>query len=101
MSGLTYLSAGELARLIRERHVSAVEVLDAHLERIERHNPALNAIITLDAALRRRADPPAARGAPGLDGGYPRLAGGAGYPGRAGPAGGRARTPRPACGAGT
>jgi amidase len=56
MSELTFRSASELARLIRERHVSAVEVLEAHLAQIERHNPALNAIVTLDAdGARRRA----------------------------------------------
>jgi amidase len=36
-----------LAELIRKRDVSAVEVVAAHLEQIERLNPALNAIVTL------------------------------------------------------
>lgn len=49
VSDLVYRSAGELARLIRGREVSAVEALEAHLARIERHNPALNAVVTLDA----------------------------------------------------
>src|SRR5215470_287813 len=40
-------SAVELARLIRDRKVSPVEVLDAHLDAIARINPQLNAIITL------------------------------------------------------
>jgi amidase len=40
-------SARELARLIRQRAVSPVEVLDAHLAVIELLNPALNAIVTL------------------------------------------------------
>lgn len=38
-----------LAAAIQTRKVSAVEVLEAHLTQIERHNPRLNAIITLDA----------------------------------------------------
>ena len=29
--------------------VSAVEALDAHLAQIDRHNPALNAVVNLDA----------------------------------------------------
>ena len=45
---LAFAPAHELARAIREREVSSVEVLEAHLYRISRHNPALNAIVTLD-----------------------------------------------------
>lgn len=44
---LTAKSAGELANLIRSRAVSPVEVVEAYLRRIERCNPALNAIVTL------------------------------------------------------
>jgi len=44
---LTYKSASELAELIRSRAVSPVEVVEAHLRRIEQVNPALNAIVTL------------------------------------------------------
>ena len=46
---LTRKSARELARLIRTRAVSPVEVLDAYLEVIEALNPKLNAIVTLVA----------------------------------------------------
>lgn len=49
MSELHYLSATELARLIRARQVSAVEVVQAHLDRIEQVNPHVNAIVTLVA----------------------------------------------------
>jgi len=42
-------SAVELATLLRTRVVSCVEVMDAHLAQIERHNPRLNAIVTLVA----------------------------------------------------
>ncbi len=53
---LTELPARELASRIRGGVVSAVEVLDAHLERIERDNPTLNAVVSLDAAgARKRA----------------------------------------------
>jgi amidase len=47
--------ATELAALVRNREVSARELLDAHLDRIERLNPALNAIVTLDAEGARAA----------------------------------------------
>ncbi|MGI5270827.1 amidase [Nonomuraea sp. CA-218870] len=49
MSELHYLSATELSRLIRTRQVSAVEVLQAHLDRIEQVNPRVNAVVTLVA----------------------------------------------------
>ncbi|TMA79730.1 MAG: amidase, partial [Deltaproteobacteria bacterium] len=42
---LCFCSARELTRLIRERQLSAREVMAAHLRRIERLNPALNAIV--------------------------------------------------------
>jgi len=44
---LCFLSATELARLIRTREVSCEEVMRAHLEQIERVNPMVNAIVTL------------------------------------------------------
>ncbi len=48
MSDLIFASACQLAQMIRDREVSAVEVLDAHLEQIAKHNSKLNAICTLD-----------------------------------------------------
>ncbi len=63
---LCILPATELARRIRRKHLSAREVLEAHLRQIERVNPKVNAIVTLTAerALEqaRRADEAAARG---------------------------------------
>jgi Asp-tRNA(Asn)/Glu-tRNA(Gln) amidotransferase A subunit family amidase len=44
-----------MARLIREREVSPVEVAEAHLEQIERMNPELNAIVTLAPDVIERA----------------------------------------------
>jgi len=46
-SGLCFLSAVELARLIRTRQLSAREALAAHLKQIERVNPKVNAFVTL------------------------------------------------------
>jgi len=49
---LTRKSAGELVGLMTSRAVSPIEVLEAHLEPINRINPQLNALVTiaLDAA---------------------------------------------------
>ena len=46
---LCFLPAVELARLIRAKQLSSVELLQAHLAQIERVNPRVNAIITLVA----------------------------------------------------
>jgi len=56
-SDLCRHTVAQLSRLIAERKVSPREVVDAFLERIETHNPALNAFVTLcpDQA-RRDAD---------------------------------------------
>src|SRR6266571_1995751 len=57
--------ATELAALLRSRQISARELLDLYLQRIERYNPALNAVVTLDEERARgeaqRADDDAAR----------------------------------------
>ncbi len=49
-------TASELAAAIRSREISALEVIDSYLARIAERNPALNAIVTMDAdAARDRA----------------------------------------------
>jgi aspartyl-tRNA(Asn)/glutamyl-tRNA(Gln) amidotransferase subunit A len=53
---LAWLSATELAALIRRKKVSPVEVVDAVLDRVTALNPRLNAFVTLtDEAARRAA----------------------------------------------
>lgn len=63
---LYYRPATELAVMLREKRVSAREVVAAHLERIDAVNPAVNAIVTHtpELALRQatEADEAAARG---------------------------------------
>jgi amidase/aspartyl-tRNA(Asn)/glutamyl-tRNA(Gln) amidotransferase subunit A len=44
----SYLGAAELARLVRAREVSPVEVMEAAIARIEARNPSLNALIFTD-----------------------------------------------------
>jgi amidase len=61
-----FKSATEIARLIRERKVGALEVLEHFLARVAKYNPKLNAIIWLDAerarARARAADAALAKG---------------------------------------
>jgi len=67
-SDLCFLSAVELATRIRQKQVSAREVMTAHLAQIERINPKVNAIVTLVAdramAAAARADEMTAKGGP-------------------------------------
>ena len=56
MFDLCFLSATQLAGRLRARELSASEVLEAHLRQIERVNPEVNTIVTLDEeAARARA----------------------------------------------
>jgi amidase len=48
-SDSVFSSTTQLAGAIRAGHVSSREALSGHLAQIARHNPALNAVITLDA----------------------------------------------------
>src|SRR5947208_4112362 len=63
---IVFSSTTQLAAAIRAAHVSATEVLEAHLAQIERYNPALNAVVTLDTEQARErareADAALARG---------------------------------------
>lgn len=62
MDTLVYMSAMELAALIRRKEVTSVDVTRAHLSRIKRHNGTLHAIAQLfeDEALTRAAEADAA-----------------------------------------
>ena len=44
---LCYLSAVSQRCLLDSREISVLELIDAHIERIEIHNPSLNAFVTL------------------------------------------------------
>jgi amidase len=44
---ICFMSATDLAALLRQKKLSAREVLEAHLRQIERVNPKVNAIVTL------------------------------------------------------
>ena len=57
MTELCFLSAVELRRLLAAGEVSALEILDAHIDRIEKYDGVLNAIVTrcFDEARERAA----------------------------------------------
>ena len=52
---LTAISSVQLASLVRARVVSPVEIIEAHLQRIDQINPLLNAIVTLAPDIMDRA----------------------------------------------
>jgi amidase len=54
LDDLTFLRAVEMARQIREKKISPVELVHAHLAKIERLNPKLNAYVQVDAERARR-----------------------------------------------
>ncbi|MDP6066247.1 MAG: amidase [Alphaproteobacteria bacterium] len=47
LTDLCWLSAVEQKALLDRRDVGVLEMVDAHIERIDRHNPILNAFVTL------------------------------------------------------
>jgi amidase len=51
--GLLFTSATRLLALLRAREISSTELVQAHLARIERVNPRLNAVVTLTAETAR------------------------------------------------
>ena len=63
---IVFSSTTQLANAIRAGQVSATEVLEAHLAQVDTHNPALNAVIIMDAEhayeRAREADAALARG---------------------------------------
>ena len=48
MNDIVFATASELGAAIRTRQISASEVVDAFESQIAKHNPQLNAIVTLD-----------------------------------------------------
>lgn len=63
-----FLPACDLTRMLRDRQISATELLDLHLGRVRAVNPKINAIVALDEeharADAKRADEMATRGRP-------------------------------------
>lgn len=68
LSAFPFGSAGQLARAVRSGRVSCVELLRAYLDRVDRLNPAINAVVVddRDRALKdaRAADRALAKGRP-------------------------------------
>ena len=59
MADIGFMSAVELTQSLRNGHISSRELFEHYLSRIETHNPALNAVVTLDSE-RARAEADAA-----------------------------------------
>ncbi len=55
MSEINFLSAAAMAEQIRAKKISPVEIVNSHLEQIERLNPRLNAFVQLDSDASRKA----------------------------------------------
>lgn len=68
MSEIAYLTAHELGARLRDKEISAVEVMEATLSRLDRLEPALNAFVTVmaDEAMEaaRKADQALQKGEP-------------------------------------
>ncbi len=66
MNDIAFQSAVELAPMIKTRRIGCLELLERYLDRIQRYNPQINAIIVLDAERGRQraqeADAALARG---------------------------------------
>ena len=54
MTQLHYMTAVDLAAMIRDKRIGCAELLDYFLQRVEAHNPRLNAIIWMDAERARK-----------------------------------------------
>ena len=66
MDDIAFSSATDLTAALRSKRISSLELLDLYLDRVERLNPAINAVVTLGAdrarGEARAADDRAARG---------------------------------------
>jgi Asp-tRNA(Asn)/Glu-tRNA(Gln) amidotransferase A subunit family amidase len=54
LAEVTFLPAASMAEQIRKKNLSPIELLKAHLTRIEKLNPKLNAFVQIDAEGARR-----------------------------------------------
>ena len=65
MSSIAYLSALELASKIRDKQISSVEITQHYIDRIEKYDDSINAVVvrTFEDALEKAAAADAALGA--------------------------------------
>ena len=54
MTDIAFRSATALVAALRGREVGSRELLEHYLKRVERYNPKINAIVTLDVERARR-----------------------------------------------
>jgi amidase len=48
MDQLAFQSASDLVKAIKERRLGSLELLDHYIKRIEKYNPAINAVVVTD-----------------------------------------------------
>ena len=66
MSEIFFQSATSLAQAIKTKKLSVLEVMDAHIDRIDKYNHAINAVVTMDLeAARQSAEAEKRLGSPG------------------------------------
>lgn len=70
MADVGFMSAVKLTQSLRDGDISSRELFEHYLSRIETHNPALNAVVTLDSE-RARAEANAADAALSRGGAWP------------------------------
>ena len=54
MADVGFMSAVKLTQSLRDGDISSRELFEHYLSRIETHNPALNAVVTLDSERAQR-----------------------------------------------
>ena len=57
MDNLAFQSASDLLKAIKERRLGSLELLDHYIKRIEKFNPALNAVVATDFEKARAQGP--------------------------------------------
>ena len=67
---IIFSDATQLAKLVRTKQLSPVEVVRAHLDRIEAGDPKVNAIVTVADGARAAAKGPRRRSWPAMTSGH-------------------------------
>ena len=56
LNDIAFSSATKLARMVRQKKIGCLELLEHYLARVEKYNPAINAVVVTDLpAARKRA----------------------------------------------
>jgi amidase len=61
MTDIAFAPATQLASMIRRKKIGCLELLEHYVARLEKYNPAVNAIVVTDLASARKRAPPTVR----------------------------------------